>query len=515
MESLHPARPGRGERLALGLLLALFVLTGLSLLPLPFTRDQGVYAYTAWRWTAGGVPYVDAFDHKGPLLYAVYALGLALAGGQAWGVNLLDLLARLLALGFTWATARRLFGPRAAWLATALAALPLTGAFDAAWVNAQAESFMLPLLAAAGWLCVGGGGNRRDRAAALAGLLAAQAVMLKPTAALTGLFLAGWLAAGDRTWRRPALFAGAALAGVAAWLAYFAARGALGRMWESLVVFNTIHARAGAGPAWTWVPRLFGFAPLLAAGLALPGRSRRARLFAAGWLAAGVLQVVVQGKFFAYHWLAAVLPLGLAAGAGLDTIAARLDGAGRRTRLGLGFAAAVVLALAVPQGAHWARTLAAYRTWDRVTGRITPAEYAGRFREAGGDFNLLASTTAAAALRDQTPPGARVLVFGFEPLVNWLARRPSPTRFVFDYPLTFTPTSDRAARLRDRWRAEFMAGLRARPPEVVVLVDRDVNPLETTPSVAQAAAWPEFAAWLRAGYAPAGELEDFKFFTRR
>ena len=94
-------------------LLALFVATGLSVLPLPFTRDQGVYAYGAWRWLEGDIPYRDSFDHKGPALYAVYAVGLRLAGGAAWGPNLLDLLARTVTVWLLWAVGRRLAGSAA------------------------------------------------------------------------------------------------------------------------------------------------------------------------------------------------------------------------------------------------------------------------------------------------------------------------------------------------------------------------------------------------------------------
>jgi hypothetical protein len=145
------------ERLWLSVILGLFLVTGLSVLPSPFTRDQGVYAYTAWRWLEGDVPHRDTFDHKGPLLYAIYAMGLTLSGGAMWGPNLLDLVARAAAVWLTWAAARRLLGGAAPLLAAALVALPLFGHFNSVWYNAQAETFMLPLVAGSAWLCLRGG----------------------------------------------------------------------------------------------------------------------------------------------------------------------------------------------------------------------------------------------------------------------------------------------------------------------------------------------------------------------
>lgn len=569
-------------------LIALFVAAGLSVLPLPFTRDQGVYAYGAWRWLEGGVPYRDSFDHKGPALYAIYAVGLRLAGGAAWGPNLLDLLARTVTVLLLWAVGRRLAGsaagrapgrshaapvppdiaaddpgaPAANWglLAATLAALPLFGRFNSVWTNAQAETFMLPLMVASAWLALraaaAAAGARRtaSRDAALAGALAAQAALLKPTAALHGLFLLAWLCWARRpaapgaavgagagepaspeaaapspgsAWRPPLAFALGGLAGAAPWLLYLAAHGALGPMWEALIVFNSFHAAVGGEPLGRalrhgFLP-IFQILPLLALAVLLPGGGRRERrplLFLAGWLAAAALQVIVQRKLFLYHWLTLVPPLALLGAAGLRRLGAACRGRTvARLPAAPAVAAASLLYLLVAHGAHWLWLQDGYRTLRYLQGRFTRDEYWVRFRETGaggkGDFNLMASARVADLARDRVPPDGRLLVFGFEPIVNWLARRPAPTRFSFDYPLTFTPRSARAARWRERWRDEFLADLRARPPEMVLLVDNDVSPLEPVSSLRQANEWPEFRDWLRASYEQVGTLEDFYVLVRR
>lgn len=605
-------RAAREAWLLIGLL-ALFAATGLSVLPLPFTRDQGVYAYGAWRWLEGGVPYRDSFDHKGPALYAVYAVGLRLAGGAPWGPNLLDLLARTVTVLLLWTVGRRLAGsaaggrpgglraapvppgdatdapgaPAASWglLAAVLAALPLFGRFNSVWTNAQAETFMLPLTVASAWLVLRAApatgaaaaaarpaapdgasgaavesapGARRAaaREAALAGALAAQAALLKPTAALHGLFLLAWLcwprgaaafrgAAGAGTGGRaspggaaavpgiarllPLAFAAGGLAGAAPWFVYLAAHGALGPMWEALVVFNSFHAAAGGEPLGRalrhgFLP-IFQILPLLALAALLPGggdgrRERRPLLFLAGWLATAALQVIVQRKLFFYHWLALVPPLALCGAAGLRRLGAAWRGRTvARLPAAPAVAAASLMYLLVAHGAHWLWLQNSYRTLRYLQGRFTRDEYWVRFRETGaggkGDFNLMASARVADLARERVPADGRLLVFGFEPIVNWLARRPAPTRFIFDYPLTFTPRSARAARWRERWRDEFLADLRARPPEMVLLVDNDVSPLEPVPSLRQANEWPQFRDWLRAAYEQVGTLEDFYVLARK
>lgn len=42
------------------------------------THDAGVYAYVGWMITRGHMPYVDAWDNKGPLTYLLYAVGTGL-----------------------------------------------------------------------------------------------------------------------------------------------------------------------------------------------------------------------------------------------------------------------------------------------------------------------------------------------------------------------------------------------------------------------------------------------------
>ncbi len=48
--------------------------------------DSSVFIYIAKRVLAGAVPYKDAWDHKGPLLYFIDALGLLMARNSIWGI---------------------------------------------------------------------------------------------------------------------------------------------------------------------------------------------------------------------------------------------------------------------------------------------------------------------------------------------------------------------------------------------------------------------------------------------
>ncbi len=514
--------------LVLALMLLVFVAAGLALLPVPFTRDQGIYAYNAWMWLGDSVPFRDTFGHKGPLLYLVYAVSLKLSGGAMWGPNLFDLVSRTFAVVFAFLLGRDMAGRRAGLWSALFCGLPLLGIFNSCWWNAQAETFMLPFLAASAWLAAPWAKTRGFRAAA-SGFLSSQAVMLKPNAVVLALFLLAWLVATPRdvSFKRPAWFIAGLVLGCAPWLAYFSFTGGLLEMWEFLVVFNSFHVKASleafGAHLWTMFYRrfytVFNLIPVMCLFLFLPPiqeRERGALFFVACWLAASALMTLVQFRFFLYHLLVLIVPLGLAAGMGMDSLQGRLQRTSRtgsRVLSGL-----VIIWFCLVFGRAWHLIEESYQTFDYLSGRIDLSEYYARFsqedRRGRGDFSLLASASAAHHVAMRTDSVARVLVFGYEPLVNYLSARRAPSRFEIDYPLTFEPLSGRAWAHRQRWRAEFMADLRSSPPAMVVLVDNDTNPLEPRASLEQARDFKEFWSWLQQGYEQAEVIEDFHFYVR-
>lgn len=49
-------------------------------------RDDGAFLYMGRQVLKGKVPYLELWDHKGPLIFYINAFGLFLAGGNEWGV---------------------------------------------------------------------------------------------------------------------------------------------------------------------------------------------------------------------------------------------------------------------------------------------------------------------------------------------------------------------------------------------------------------------------------------------
>ena len=127
--------------------LALLVATSSSpLYATNFWTDTNIYFTIGRGMTRGLMPYRDLFDHKGPLLFILYALGAAISDTSFIGVFALEALSLAAAVYAGWRTVR-LFGEgRLTLLAMPLLAVA-TCCCTAFTQGGSAEEFALPALA--------------------------------------------------------------------------------------------------------------------------------------------------------------------------------------------------------------------------------------------------------------------------------------------------------------------------------------------------------------------------------
>jgi hypothetical protein len=301
----------------------------------PFGRDQGVFTDVAAVLLRGGVPYRDVWDIKPPGIYALYTAIVGLFGPRIVAIRAVDLALQAATAAALYMLGRTLLGSGPAALgALWYAALYLRCGY---WGMAQAEGFAnLPtLLALFLWLA----GWRAQRPACMfsAGILAGSAALLKFPAALPCAAAPACAALcelrGKRRYR-PLLAgvllmaAGAALP-VLVTILLMRVTGA----WDAYVdiqrgfVAPYTHIAYGSATWWTrgwsgtWVFAKASAVPCLLATLGALAAARSAapaeRSVLFWWLAAAWIAVWSQGKYFQYHWVPVLMPLGLLAGAGL------------------------------------------------------------------------------------------------------------------------------------------------------------------------------------------------------
>ena len=161
-------------------------------------------------------------------------------------------------------------------------------------------------------------------------------------------------------------------------------------------------------------------------------REREGLFLVLGVIALHITGIAMQGKFFQYHY-GATLPLVMfVAGLGLYKLWRRCLAGG--VGGGLAFAMFVVVCIAMRQAVgdlpqdFWDRSAMRFR----YLFRMAPYERREALDEELGyvaDYNLSADRAVARELRARTRAGAHVFVWGFEPVIYWLAERPPAIAF--------------------------------------------------------------------------------------
>ncbi|MFO7650743.1 MAG: glycosyltransferase family 39 protein, partial [bacterium] len=422
------------------------------------------------------------------LTSVVHGLALALFGRTMTAIRILDLLwlaATALALFFLL---RRLL--QSDWPATLAALLlPVVYSVLGYWHTAQTDGWLnLPLALAL--LCAWAGLRSKSGAGWLGfGALVGVAALLKYTVALLAplVFLVALVEfrREPRRLLRATLLAAAGFAGViGACVALLAVSGALPAFIESqfglMPSYTKLTRTAGSsGPVAMFLKTLFTNPSLVATGILLAlgsvglavglvaDRTRRtALLLVAAWLVTAFVSTYAQGKFFAYHYLP-LLPVAATAAAYalLAPVSRRRAGTGLRLGLALAAIAAVVLISRWPARAGDALSVAGSRAALEEYWR-SPRHDSGR------DFSLRANLALSDYLRQTTQPATTIYLWGYEPMVYFLARRPTVTRFLYNFPLIVNWQTG-------RFRDELIAQYTAHPADVFIVEHEDATPWVT------------------------------------
>lgn len=517
----------RSGTLTLGTIAVLLLVLWLPVhLSLPLGRDQAIIARVTDVMLGGGWPYVDAWDHKGPAAFLLYAPALVL--GQAESALYLADVLLLAALFFAYrALATHVALPLVAPLGLLALVLCVRNGHRSvaqpdAWIGYLALASAMALLA-------------RRNVARLAlwfavGCAIGFAAMVKPV-------FAGLLAIPATAYatlpapERPrfaliATTAGAAVTVLAIALPFVLA-GHGQALWDAFIAFNIEgHATRIWQGAEEWLQRFAvsllipdGQAGMIAILLAavfgartMFRRHRRAALvLGSGWLA-GLLAVGVQGKAFPYHFLVAhgftaafaaifvaerIAAIAGTLQVGVDRTALRRHAV--TTGLLIAGAWAAVMPQAVRTGEWWAMKAGAIERDAFEAGQCDAGYCAPRLRSLG------------AVIRDFSEPEDPIFVWGFDSAVYLFAQRPAASRFGFSYPLI-----GGSEAWRKRARAELMTTLRSAPPRLIVVQTNDASRIMMLrPSSAHLAAFPELAAFIAASYVRSIDLGDFLVHRRR
>ena len=441
---------------------------------LPLDQDSAVYTCCAMTWAEGGLPYRDAWDHKPPLIYGVYRLTFAAAPPSQVPVNTSLRVGSALCDAGTavllFLLAGRLFG-QGAGAAAGLLFAAVSGAALLSMEAFQPERLVALLSVAAILAAMAYTDSRRQRYAALCGLLFGLAFIAKQIAAPVGVAVWLWLtwdafraegrAALKRVVVHSALMAAGALLPWALCMAYFAAHGAFRDFWECTYTYNALYAsefRKGVlgTAARELAKRAFdhGFLWLAGAGglaLALARRTeRRAGVLLALWAASAFVALVLPGQFAGYYYLPTVAPLAVLAGVALVGLW-RVGCSPRSLPLRIAVVAPCVLVLLAFAG------LAAKRSYGSLQLKMQPKQ----------TDNAVAA--AARYIAAKTTPDDRIYVWGSRPQIYVLSGRRNVCRYLYNF--YYHLPKERAFPFQQARLNEIMDGLRKYRPVYIVVTD--------------------------------------------
>jgi len=523
LQAFAVPRRARGSRVATALLVVLAVVLLAPMLAYPFGSDHGVFATAADGISHGRIPYRDIWDNKPPGVDYLFWAAFHLFGRSMLSIRLLDLLWTLATALLLYLVGKRLLSKEAGVIGAGAFLVFYALGFDF-WHTAQCDGFAsLPLVAAA-LLALVAEARRKPALALASGALVGVAMTFKFTVAGLLLVPLALAAAAREDEPRPRVTrAIAALAGCALLLGAVAVAlwraGALRGLIEAVFVWNRAYGEIQAPDPFGHALRfLFGgqyaVLPLIGAmaviGLAdLAWRRPRHWWLAPTWAVVMLAGVIVQGKYYAYHWLPVLPPVGLLAGQGMWAV---LEGIGRK--IGLRRARWVAAAAGLVVGSLLTSAWLAQFHWPLryVSGKTSAKEYAAQFTTPGGYFSLSADLATADYVREHTGREAPVFVWGLEPLVYFLADRAPASRYTYIIPL-LAPWSGPEVKQR------ALADLRHRPPEFILVVHNDAQPWATgwrgdSYSYLAMGVFPEFTEVLTTQYRLATRMEDFDVWQR-
>lgn len=428
-------------------IILLAVIIRIPLLNIPFERDEGEYAYIAWRSGFHELPYRDWIDQKPPAIFWVYQAALSLPMTPICAVHVMGLLvSAATGVAFFFLAShfiRRFWAVVSAALLVLLSADPLVQG-----TAANTELFMLlPLVlsqvALMAAVSTAASGRHPILPSLLAGVFAGVAVAFKQVAIFNWpllIFLYALFDTGPGRWRRTLSFTSCTIAGFSAvWggiMWYFALQHGLKDLIYNVLTHNLEYVQAVP-----WAIRLKNCLQTLhslshsealiwllaVAGLAVPAITKKMKvfLFLSGWMLASFAGVSASGYYFPHYFQQMLPALVLAATLGADA----LESAGLWKTLPLGIRrAAIGAALGLLPVFVLYPFVFSYSPAEAVR-QIYPGSVFAEMPELAG------------RLAQITRPEDRVFVFGAESELFFYAHRVSATRYIFLFPL-YGPYSD-------------------------------------------------------------------------
>ncbi len=466
------------------LVFGLFIIHCTRILNAPFGRDQGIFSWQALMMENGGFLYRDAWDHKGPLGAIIYYL----LGGQPLAIDIFDLTFLALTLFLVCLSSTCL-------IEGLVKSLFLLVTLHPVWWGVAQPDLLGAEMMLISMVLLGRSALKTDIVAAL---LLGATVLFKPNFGIFVLAMWGYVFVRDRAARtlknRIAylFFLGLmSIIPLIVFCAYAFFNGFLTDVIDAVFVFNIYtHHAVLAHPMFS--PYLFFYPTFLASSymfwlqiflyclifsLFIQKKYPKELFF----LAAALIVLFSQTKFFYYHYFPVFAVTGYLAGAGWGACMHRRD-TYHLVKIGLFF----ILGYA------------------STVGLATFANQAETYEKNSEGFSVHDVGESIEKIKELTQPDDYIYLWGWDASLYALSGRRSSTRYGFSYPLRVGDPSVR--------RATMLSEMHAHPPKLIIVQRKDKNSLLTVTSEDDLLRFPELKALIDGAYHFIWQNNHFAFY---
>jgi Dolichyl-phosphate-mannose-protein mannosyltransferase len=428
-------------------------------------RDSGIFLYIGSLILKGKLPYLDVWENKGPLVFYINALGLLLANGSRWGIWFLEFLVFLISGCIGYFMIKRLMGATPA----------LVGTF--VWVTAagtvlQGGNFSEEYALLFSFVALFGYLNslefpRRRLYVFLIGVSLGLNILLRPNnigvqVAVIGSYFV--MAVFSKDWRlfleRLMLAAFGATVVLVPVILYFHIQGALTEMVNIVLVFNyqysegkdLSHLFENLTSASASIGMVLVSTGLVGYILSLYLIFRRNTfdtllgkfllVLLMGWPIEAALSTL-SGRNYAHYFIGWAPYIGIFSAFLVYVILQRFV---QRQEKYTGYVLLVLMT------ATLLGHINTWRDYGAVMDRLLNSK----------DAVLEYYDPVALYILENTSPEDKVFVWGFRPVINFVAGRESPVAYL-PYPLAHV-----RSELADRWAEQFYAQFTSNPPALVI-----------------------------------------------
>jgi hypothetical protein len=500
------------------------IILGSGSLLYPFGRDQGIYAYAGQLLLQGKIDYKYVFDLKPPGVHFVFALGQLIFGKSMIGMRMFDILWQSVTGFVLFIIIYKLTKSKLAGLLSSVLYIFLYYRLDY-WHTLQADGFLnLPFALSILFVLIS---YEKKYAVPLltAGALFGITILFKYTLIIfLPLLIIIFIFQPDSQNRIKKIFlylGGFVIINLLAASLYLFA-GALDEFIDIQFVQTLLYAKIGyetesTGFITANVLRLFfgsvyspliWFSVLLAIYLLTTKQFSYKYSVIFGWIASSIIGLIIQWKFFLYHFLV-IIPA-ISAGASLF-IANVNERYRKRFRIMTPISCAIILVCYFSFGfkpyiSNYA-DLSDYLKGSKTINQL----YEEKGFTNDSAFMIAKTFRAIEFVKQNTSENSGIYVWGFDPLIYYLSGRHCISRFVYNFPLYWKENNE-------KFQTEFMKDLNKEKPELILVSQHDPlyfisgfkgdskDMLERVPG---------FKTFIEQNYEYAARIDDFSFFKIR